>query len=145
MVEIDESGRRVTAIPIAQFHFVDLEREIKNASDVEPLRKEMLELPWPEKTLARIKLGGIISIATREVLDDLMAELEAKLAHIRFDDQNLLLEPDESDLTQFTKGGVAATAFAMLKKQRDQAPVPDRAKYGRAIALAYKAFKGTLE
>lgn len=145
LVEMDETVRRVTALPTAQFRFLDLEKEIKTGSDVEPLRKELLDIPSPHKTLVRIKLGGIISISTREALDNLKVEIENRLAHIRFDDQSLLLEPDEADLGEFTKGGVAATTFAMLKKQRDQAPGPDREKYGRAIALAYKAFKGTLD
>ena len=145
LVEMDETVRRVTALPTAQFRFLDLEKEIKTGSDVEPLRKEVLDLPSPHKTLVRIKLGGIISISTREALDNLKVELESKVAHIRFDDQSLLLEPDEADLGEFTRGGVAATTFAMLKKQRDQAPGQDREKYGRAIALAYKAFKGTLD
>ena len=145
LVEMDETVRRVTALPTAQFRFLDLEKEIKTGSDVEPLRKELLDIPSPHKTLVRIKLGGIISISTREALDNLKVEIENRLAHIRFDDQSLLLEPDEADLGELTKGGVAATTFAMLKKQRDQAPGPDREKYGRAIALAYKAFKGTLD
>src|SRR5207247_2478007 len=33
LVEMDETGRRVTATPTTQFHFVDIEREIKNAQD----------------------------------------------------------------------------------------------------------------
>lgn len=145
LVQIDETGRQVTAIPTAQFHFVDVEKEIKNAQDVEPLRSALIAVPSPEKTLVRIKLTGIISISTREALDNLRRELEGKLAHIRFEDQSLLIEPDESDLNQFTKGGIAATTFAILKRERDQAHGPERKQCERAIALAYKAFKGTLD
>lgn len=145
LVEINESRRRLTAVSTAQFRFADIDRELKNASDVEALRKELLEIPLPEKTLVRIKLAGVVSIGTREALDNLRTELEAKLAYIRLDDQSLLIEPDETDLGQFTRGGIAATTFEMLKTQRDQAHVSERAKYERAIALAYKAFKGTLD
>jgi DNA repair exonuclease SbcCD nuclease subunit len=144
-VELSEGGRNVAAISTAQYEFVDLSKEIKDAPDVEALKTTLLGLPQPDKTLVRVALHGVTSIATKELLEEIITDAQSRLANIRVDDKELLLEPDESDLSRFTRGGIASTTFALLRKKRDVAQVADRQKLNRAISLAYKAFKGGLE
>ena len=145
LVELSERGRQVTAIPIAQHGYLDVNIEVKTVQDIEAVRTKLAGLPKPATTLVRLRPKGVVSIAVREALDTLVAEFQPKVAYIRYEDKGLMLEPDETDLNQFTKGGIAATTFSLLKKERDQASSSDRPKYERAIALAYKAFKGTLD
>ena len=144
-VELGEGGRKVNAFPTAQFEFVDLSKEIKAAPDVAALKSELAQLPQPERALVRLALHGIISVATMELVEELITDAQGRLAYIRVDDKDLLLEPDESDLSRFARGGIASTTFVLLRKKRDAAPAADRQKLNRAISLAYKAFKGELE
>jgi len=71
--------------------------------------------------------------------------MESKFASVQLDDAELSLEPDERDLAQFSRGGIAQTAFRILQEKQKEAPESERAKYHRAIALAYRAFKSELE
>lgn len=145
LVELDEDKRVVSAIPTAQYRFVDFQSEIKNPTDLDVVRGEVHKLPNPEKTLIRLVLNGVVSMQTQERVEQLVAELQETLAYLRCDQHNLLIEPTDSDLQQFTKDGIAHTAFRLLKSKRDAAPANGRATYDRAISLAFKAFKGYLE
>ncbi|MBX2991478.1 MAG: DNA repair exonuclease [Bacteroidetes bacterium] len=145
LVELSEKGRQVTAFPTAQHGYVDVDIEVKTVQDIEAVRTKLAGLRKPEMILLRLQPKGVVSIAVREALDTLVADFQSRVAYIRCEDKGLMLEPDETDLNQFTRSGIAATSFSLLKKERDQASPSDRPKYERAIALAYKAFKGTLD
>lgn len=145
LVELNEGKHTVTKIPTGQFHFVDIKREIKNLNDVNSLKSEIMILSQPEKVLVRLILSGVISIATLESIEKLIAESQGHFAFVRCEQDGLLIEPNDSDLSQFTKGGIGYTTFTLLKSKRDASPASERIKYERAISLAYKVFKGTLE
>ncbi len=145
LVQLDKGKRTVTPIPTAQYRFVDIQAEIKNSTDVDAVEADIRKLSQPEKTLIRLILSGIVSIATQESIEKLVNELQGHVAHLRCDQGNLFIEPTESDLDHFTKGGIAHATFSLLKSKRDAAPPSEGIKYSRAISLAYKAFRGNLE
>jgi DNA repair exonuclease SbcCD nuclease subunit len=145
LVELSDKGRQVTAIPTAQYRFIDVDFDLRTTQDIEAVRKELAQLPDPGTTLVRLRPKGVVSIAVRESLDMLVDESRSRMAYIRYEDKDLMLEPDEADLNQFVKGGIAATIFSLLKEKRDHVSSADRQKYERAIALAYKVFKGVLD
>lgn len=145
LVELNEGGRTVTPVPTAQYRFVDFQAEIKNSTDVDAVEANIRKLLQPERTLIRLILSGIVSIATQQSIEKLVNELQGHVAHLRCDQGNLFIEPTDSDLNEFTKGGIAHATFSLLKSKRDAAPKSERIKYSRAISLAYKAFRGNLE
>jgi len=144
-VEFDEAGRKITPLPTAQFQFADIPRSITTIKDIDALRTQLKEFQNRDHTLLRLTLKGIISIAIQESIDQLLNEVKDDFAFVRLDDSGLLLEPNESDLDQFVKGGIAHMAFTILKQKRDAAGPDESHAYNRAISLAYKAFKGHLE
>jgi DNA repair exonuclease SbcCD nuclease subunit len=145
LAEFEDTARRVTPVPTAQFTFVDIQKTIAASTDIDALRSRLTALEHPSTTLVRVTLTGIISLAVREGVDQLMEEMSGAFAMVRLDDKALLLEPSPSDLERFVKGGMAHTTFALLKQKRDGADPAERMKYSRAISLAYKAFNGHLE
>jgi len=145
LVELDGEKRTVTKVPTGQYRFLDIPKHIAGETDVADLKRVLADISEPEKTLLRLQVSGIVSIGVRNLLDQLVEEMESKFASVQLDDAELSLEPDERDLAQFSRGGIAQTAFRILQEKQKEAPESERAKYHRAIALAYRAFKSELE
>lgn len=143
LVELHEGVRSVTALPTAQYHYVDIEREIRSSDDVHVLQREVETLPTPKHSLVRLVLTGVISLEVREQLDRLVENMEQHVAFITVQDNNLMPMPTDGDVQRFSPGSVAALSLQRLCKLREQATDEERPLYSRAIALAYREFSQT--
>ncbi len=144
LVELGETGRKITPIYTSKYQFIDVQKTVASSTDIDSIQTELSNFPQPENKLIRITLNGIISIALREQIEQLVGEWNAKFPYVRLIETGLLLEPSDSDLAEFMKGGIAQSTISLLQRKRDAANSSDKAKYARAISLTYRAFKGHL-
>lgn len=140
LVELQQGMRTVTALPTAQYHYIDINREICSSDDVQALQREIEALPAPKHSLVRFVLTGVVSLEVREQLDRLVEDMEQRVAFITVQDNNLMPMPTDNDVQRFSTGSIAALSLQRLCQLREQATEEERPLYSRAIALAYREF-----
>lgn len=116
IVDIDAPGSvpRVERREVAQTHWVSLDREMTEDSQVEELRSRLEGLPERSQTLVNLRARGAISLPARGVLEALLAEYAERLAYLSADLNEVVTRPRPEDLANLTAEGFMAAAVGRL-------------------------------
>lgn len=95
--------------------------ELTSDADVDGLEDWFAGLPEPSWSLVSLALDGALSLAARARLDDLLADVAARLAHLRIERDAIVAAPREDDLQALRGEGFLAEAIATLRRGADPA------------------------
>lgn len=128
LVEVEPGGApQVTPVSVGTWHFLELDRELRDVASVERLDETLTAIPDRSRTIVRCKLSGVVSLAARARLDDVVTRHRHALACLELPDQHtdLLTEPDDADLEALDLSGYARDALHELRTADD--PIADEA------------------
>ena len=141
VVTINQAGElpMVEKVPVGQYVWHQSEYSIYTAADIIGLEQHLENLdPNPERVLVWLKLNGVISLTLREQLNEKLEEWKARLRHLRLDDQELILEPNDNDLNRIRQTGFVGTAVERLREQADDKGNPEREIAKAALIRLYQ-------
>lgn len=128
LIEVEPGGApSVTPLEVGTWHFLEISAELRDAASVDRLAQQLTDVTDRSRTIVRCKLSGVLSLATRARLDEVLdshrhafASLELPARHTQ-----LLTEPDDADLEALDLSGYARDALDELRAT--DSPVADEA------------------
>ena len=125
----------------ASFTWQPLTLSLSGAVDVgEPaaaVEAALARLPSPERTLVALRLEGMVGLAERLLIDQVLARWEGRLRHLQIEDGGLAALPCAQDLAVLSDGGVIGTAAGRLRQQAAEASAEARADAELALRLLW--------
>jgi DNA repair exonuclease SbcCD nuclease subunit len=122
----------VESVDTGAYHWHQLTRSLNTKTDIDALADAVRQLvPTPlSNHLVELELSGALSLEDADYFNaKIRGSLDAALAHLRIQDENLLPMPTNDDLARFGDGG-----FVRLAADRLMAMANDEANESRAIA-----------
>ena len=122
LVEVEPGGApQVTPVAVGTWRFVELDRELRDVESVQRLDETLTAIPDRSRTIVRCKLSGVVSLAARARLDDVVLRHRHALACLELPDQHtdLLTGPDDADLEALDLSGYARDALDELRAADD--------------------------
>lgn len=118
---------KVTPVRVGTWTFLELEEELRDAASVDRLDQALAAVTDRSRTIVRCKLSGVLSLATRARLEDVLAGHQHAFACLELPERHttLLTEPDDADLEALDLSGWARDALDELRGRDD--PVADEA------------------
>ena len=121
-VGIDRPGAppSVERIPVGRYVWRQSERAIHGVPDVDALERHLESLcPDPARLLVWLKLAGVVDFALHEKLRDRLAAWDARLRHLRCEDEALVAHPSDDDLDGIDRGGFVRAAVETLRARAE--------------------------
>lgn len=112
------------------------------AAMTEAVAGRLGELGVRERTLLRLRLRGVLSLAARAALGAVLKRLEDELRYLLVDDAELRDEPDERDLDLLRDGPITGAAVDRLRAQATAGTEEDRAVARLALRYLYVEARG---
>ena len=132
-VRISHAGAlpKVEPVPIANYFWKTKDIEIlpNNVDEV----SKIFDDDDIQRTVLKLKLRGIVDLATSAAIEESCKELEARVVHLELIDDELLIEPSSRDFEGLDVSGFVGGAFDKLKAMQS-----DEAK--RALSLLYSLY-----
>lgn len=140
VAEVDADSCVVTPHHVGTWAFVDIERHVDTAADLDDLERELLALPAKERTVVRTALTGTLGLADKARLDDMVSSHVDLFAALfpweKFTDLAVVVDP--SDLVDLGVGGFVASAVSELSV----AAAAGDAAAADALSLLFRLAKG---
>jgi DNA repair exonuclease SbcCD nuclease subunit len=116
IVDIDAPGSepQVERRQVAQTHWLNIDLEMIDDSQVDELRSRLEAMPERSQTLVNVRVRGSISMRARDALEALAKEYEERLAYLSADMSQLLTRPRPEDLATLTAEGFMAAGVDRL-------------------------------
>lgn len=128
LVEV-EAGEApsVTPVRVGTWTFLEVDEELRDRDSVDRLDARLASIEDRARTIVRCKLSGVLSLADRARLDEVLDGHRVALACLDLPAQHtrLLTEPDDADLEALDLSGYARDALDDLRGSDD--PVADEA------------------
>lgn len=124
VVDVEPGGVPVVEpVRIGTWRFTERQVELRDAASVARLDGWLAAVDGRPCTVVRLHLSGVVSLATRARLDEVLATHAPAFAAIDLPDglDRLLLEPDDHDLEALDLRGYARTALDELRASDDPA------------------------
>lgn len=118
LVEVEPGGpSQVTPVRVGTWHFLELTEELRDAASVDRLDQQLAAVTDRSRTIVRCRLTGVVSLATRARLEDVLASHRHAFACLELPEQHtsLLTEPDDADLEALDLSGYARDALDELR------------------------------
>lgn len=124
---------QVTPVRVGSWEFLLVEDELRDRASVDRLDQRLAEVTDRSRTIVRCKLTGVLSLATRARLEDVLTSHRHAFAALELPDRHtqLLTEPDDADLEALDLSGYARDALDELRE--DGSPVA-----AEALAQLYR-------
>lgn len=139
-VRIEASG----SIPLVEAVAVAKYRWMRRAVEIIPCGAEAIRHAFvveeKERLILRVDLQGTIDLATRASVDEVIADLRARVFHLEVDQSGLTAEPTEDDLDAIDTAGFVRGAIDGLRQKLEGLDA-DTAR--RALALLYGIHRQT--
>ncbi len=122
LVEVEPGGApQVTPVRVGTWSFLELDEELRDEDSVARLDTTLNEVADRSRTIVRCKLSGVLSLAARARLDDVLARHRHAFACLELPERHtsLLTEPDDADLEALDLSGYARAALDELRDQDD--------------------------
>jgi DNA repair exonuclease SbcCD nuclease subunit len=120
----------VTPLETGRYRWHQLSRTLTDEAQVALLATGLRSLDSDlSKIVLDLRIEGALSLAGRKAFEDQIAgSIRAAVCGLRLNDQNLRLEPTESDLDDIDRSGFVRTAADRLREMSADASDPRRAK-----------------
>jgi len=108
---------RVTPLRVGTWRFLQIEQELRDRASVDRLDQRLAEVVDRSRTIVRCKLSGVLSLAARARLDDVLDGHRHAFACLELPERHtsLLTEPDEGDLEALDLSGYVRDALEELR------------------------------
>jgi len=139
LVQLAEAGGapRVEKLRVGRFRWHQLEFVIAEPDSVAVLDDRIAALGDAPDTLLRLRLNGVLDLATRSRLDQLLEGWRARLHHLAVDDAALVARPSAGDIAAIGASGFVRDTIEQLTRIQDDPAHPDHADAARALQLLY--------
>ena len=118
LVEVAPGGApQVTPLRVGAWTFLEVVEELRDAASVERLDQRLAGVADRSRTIVRCKLSGVLSLAARARLDEVLASHAHAFACLELPERHtrLLTEPDDADLEALDLSGYARDALEELR------------------------------
>ncbi|MBZ5700444.1 MAG: metallophosphoesterase [Acidobacteriia bacterium] len=140
LVTLDAPGAlpHVEKISVGHFFWHRIEISLHGTGAISHLTREFTALPEPsDRQIVQLRLSGVLDLASRGDLDELLAEWVAKFHYLSVSDENLLTEPTEDDFDRIDLSGFVRTAVERLRTIQKDSTHPERAYAEDALRRIY--------
>lgn len=122
VVEIDAPGAtpRVEEIRVARTHWIERRQSLEDTASVDALAAWLDGLENKSMALVSLSLAGLLSMADRARLDQVLETYDASLLHLRVDEHELHSHPTAEDLDRLGGDGYLGSAVAHLRSDATQ-------------------------
>ena len=128
----------IESIPVGRYVWRQIEWDIHGAPDVDALERRLESLcPDPVRHLVWLKLAGVVDFALHEKLRDRLAAWDARLRHLRCEEEALVARPSEDDLDGIDRAGFVRAAVEALRARADDPHDPEREVARAALLRLY--------
>lgn len=128
----------IESIPVGRYVWRQVEWDIHGAPDVDALERHLESLcPDPVRHLVWLKLAGVVDFALHEKLRDRLAAWDARLRHLRYEDEALVARPSDDDLDGIDRAGFVRAAVEALRARADDPHDPEREVARAALLRLY--------
>lgn len=90
-----------------------------------------------ERAVVSLKIAGTVDLGRRERLSSVLNDIEARVRHLRVDDDHLVAEPSDDDLDQIDQLGFVRTAIDRLRTRANDPADPERGSAKLALQILY--------
>lgn len=137
-VHIDAPGAtpRVQALPVARYRWLQWERHIDLASDVQALAHELAQLQSGD--VLRLTVSGRVGVADHDALTGAIAQASAQAHAVQAQLDALVLAPDHDDLSALGADGYVATVVTELQAMQHQRGEADVAREALRLLVQYQ-------
>ena len=128
----------IERIPVGRYVWREVGWDVHGASDVDALERHLESLcPDPARHLVWLKLAGVVDFALHEKLRDRLAAWDARLRHLRCEDEALVARPSDDDLDGIDRAGFVRAAVEALRARADDPNDPEREVARAALLRLY--------
>ncbi len=144
LVTLTEPGQppRVEKLPIGHYHWRQEAFEIAAEESLEVLDGRLRQLEDPGRSLLRLRLSGVLSLAMRERLDRLLDDWRARLHFLDVDETGLFARPTAEDIDELGATGFVRDAVETLQAVETDETHPDRDVAALALQILYLEQRG---
>ncbi len=123
VVDIELAGEEpvVEPVAVAQTQWESIALSFSQDSQVGELRQQLEALPSLSRSLVQLDLDGVLSMAARDELDQVLDDYRQRLAYLRCRMADLHTQPTADDLAGMAAEGFIASALEELRLQADPA------------------------
>ncbi len=138
LVEIDAPGAtpRVEEVAVARTRWIARREALEDAPSVAALGAWFEGLENKSMTLVSLSLAGLVSMADRTRLDEILEKYRGSLMLLRVDDRELHDRPTDEDLDRLSGDGYLGRAIAHLRAPAGTADATQEAE--DALRLLYR-------
>ncbi len=118
LVEVEPGDApEVTPLRVGTWTFLLVEEELRDRASVDRLDQRLTEVTDRSRTIVRCKLTGVLSLAARARLEDVLTSHRHAFAALELPDRHtsLVTEPDAADLEALDLSGYARDALEELR------------------------------
>lgn len=140
LVTLDGPGAlpHVEKIPVGHFIWHRIEKALHGAEDIAHLTRQFSSLPEPhDRHIVQSRLSGVLDLASRNTLDEVLAEWAAKFHYLAISEGNLVTEPTEDDFDRIDLSGFVRTAVERLREIQKNANHPEHEYAEEALRRLY--------
>jgi DNA repair exonuclease SbcCD nuclease subunit len=122
LVEVAPGGApTVTPVRVGTWTFLEVTEQLRDEDSVARLDAVLAAVPDRSRTVVRCRLSGVLSLAARARLEDVLASHRHAFAGLDLPDRHtdLLTEPDADDLEALDLSGYARDALDELQASDD--------------------------
>jgi len=134
LVEIEEGGEcRVEPHRLGRWRFKRKSFELASIEDIEVLSTWLADLTRKDCTILKLEFRGALNLRARARFDEVIQHAQPLFASVRADDRELVVLPDDLDLSDLGLTGFAqSTVEVLTRRAATDAPARD------ALALLYR-------
>jgi len=140
LVTLDGPGAlpHVESISVGHFVWHTVENELHGAEDVAHLTRQLNSLPEPhDRHIIQARISGVLDLASRRALDEVLAEWAAKFQYLTVSEGNLVTEPTEDDFDRIDLSGFVRTAVERLRAIQKDVNHPEHEYAEEALRRLY--------
>jgi hypothetical protein len=118
VVEIGEDCVSTKAVPIGQWRFVERDRvDMNSAEEAEGLWKWLEQVESKERTVARLRLVGSVSLSLHALLQEHLLAARDLFGALEVREDDLLVLPDDADFADLGFSGFAGETVQRLRSR----------------------------
>jgi DNA repair exonuclease SbcCD nuclease subunit len=135
VVTIDEEGVTAKEVNVGRWKFIEREQvDLNTKEDIEALRDWLENLEDKERTVAKLRLVGALSLSFHDELEELLSHVQEILGAVETRMNDLVVIPEDADFMDLGFSGFASITVERLRSNVEESG-PDSITSRDALAL----------